>query len=436
MCIDFSKTIEHPILNKFLKSDKTLTKFGIFSNKYSVFFKEKFSIPDEYFYPLDDGQKSLILNTIESKMEKMTNSKARPNYKDIVNVMKVFNDINKIFIKKPKALIIKNSNNEKKFGFQYDLSALFSDNNKEETLEMLRFISNEVVDIAFELSKLSIESENNQNIAEIERLKKTIERKAEAEMKKLFQDFDIYAQPIFKIEGQILKLNVQPKNEYVYNDNIKTENNSDGYKSLLSVLFNFRTHLNKSKIDEKNNYIFLVDEPDKNIHPISQMMLLNYFEDNIKDRNIAVVLTTHSPFLVSKSNNIKKLVVYRDSEGKTNLNEISSINSVSFRSHYINFVSEVLSKEDFSKKFLNKNIILNGKNEESFKKLKEKIEAMAFGFKVNVFSKDEFNKSFHNIIESVKIEFVKSKNDRNEISKFLETYNSIEIDEDQIEEIE
>jgi len=73
---------------------------------------------------------------------------------------------------------------------------------------------------------------------------------------------------------------------------------SSGEKSILNIIF-YVEKIIQNNVSEK--YVFLLDEPDNELHPNWQKKLLYYLIETFKDRkqNIHFILTTHSPFLLS-----------------------------------------------------------------------------------------------------------------------------------------
>jgi len=73
---------------------------------------------------------------------------------------------------------------------------------------------------------------------------------------------------------------------------------SSGEKSILNIIF-YVERIIQNNVSEK--YVFLLDEPDNELHPNWQKKLLHYLIEIFKNRkqNIHFILTTHSPFLLS-----------------------------------------------------------------------------------------------------------------------------------------
>ncbi len=128
---------------------------------------------------------------------------------------------------------------------------------------------------------------------------------------------------------------------------------STGEKNLLvfySRLFQL-VSTNKYNTKIKNNIVFLLDEPDVTFHPewsrrfIDSLVII--INDLLPEKNVKVIITTHSPFILSDipSENViflkylkersKRLIIYRSNEdGQTFANNIHSLLSDSFFLEY------------------------------------------------------------------------------------------------------
>jgi len=73
---------------------------------------------------------------------------------------------------------------------------------------------------------------------------------------------------------------------------------SSGEKSILRIRFYIESIINKH---QGSNNIFLIDEPDNDMHPNWQKKLISYLTNVFKDSetNFHFIITTHSPFLLS-----------------------------------------------------------------------------------------------------------------------------------------
>ncbi len=80
---------------------------------------------------------------------------------------------------------------------------------------------------------------------------------------------------------------------------------------------NFYNSLISNKI--KKNIIILIDEGETTLHPEWQKRYINYYidflKDNFPDKNFHIILTTHSPFLISDLPKENIIFLDTDKEG-------------------------------------------------------------------------------------------------------------------------
>jgi len=72
---------------------------------------------------------------------------------------------------------------------------------------------------------------------------------------------------------------------------------SSGIQSLIPLLLVLDNEI--EKYDGGYNKSFIVEEPELNLFPIKQKMLLNYIADKINGKNLKLIITTHSPYILS-----------------------------------------------------------------------------------------------------------------------------------------
>jgi len=79
---------------------------------------------------------------------------------------------------------------------------------------------------------------------------------------------------------------------------------------------------------EKNNILICLDEPDSFLHPNWQKQLfnhlINFFQLNYPDRNFHLILTTHSPFLLSDIP--KQNIIFLDTDDNGNCKIVDGLN--------------------------------------------------------------------------------------------------------------
>lgn len=99
------------------------------------------------------------------------------------------------------------------------------------------------------------------------------------------------------------------------------EDRSDGFKKFISILLMLSTRVETGII---NNAIILIDEPDRSLYPTGS----KYLRDElikIAEKNI-VCYSTHSPFMIDKKTLGRHLIVTKDNENITTLNEVNNSN--------------------------------------------------------------------------------------------------------------
>lgn len=116
-------------------------------------------------------------------------------------------------------------------------------------------------------------------------------------------------------------------NEIITNEkyNISLNKNGLGYNNLLAMAASI-TSL-KENLAPGEFSLFLVEEPEAHLHPQLLDLVLDYFNDNIED-NAQVIISSHSPVLVSNSKMNEIILINNDGAGcnsvslkNTNLND-------------------------------------------------------------------------------------------------------------------
>lgn len=72
---------------------------------------------------------------------------------------------------------------------------------------------------------------------------------------------------------------------------------SSGIQSLIPLLLVLDDEI--KKYDGGYNKSFIVEEPELNLFPIKQKLLLNYIMDKASKKNLNLIITTHSPYILS-----------------------------------------------------------------------------------------------------------------------------------------
>jgi len=100
------------------------------------------------------------------------------------------------------------------------------------------------------------------------------------------------------------------------NAQIGYKNLSSGERTLFSQFTNIFKTIYQYKFD---NYLIILDEPDNRLHPQWQKeyinLLIKFLKANFKDKNFHIILTTHSPFLISDLPKENIIFLDRDKNG-------------------------------------------------------------------------------------------------------------------------
>ncbi|TAE03685.1 MAG: hypothetical protein EAZ97_01145, partial [Bacteroidetes bacterium] len=96
--------------------------------------------------------------------------------------------------------------------------------------------------------------------------------------------------------------------------------------SFYSRMYAVIDHHTKDKKDDIINYYILLDEPDLGLHPQWQKQLLknliSVLPKIFKDKKIQLILTSHSPFLVSDLPKENIIFLEKDAEGKCKVSKL------------------------------------------------------------------------------------------------------------------
>lgn len=100
-----------------------------------------------------------------------------------------------------------------------------------------------------------------------------------------------------------LRLLFFPKaNTIVSRDDFRSlEENSLGYNNLLYLATVLAELTDVAAVAEEPEYlkILLIEEPEAHLHPQLQIMLLKYLDKTAKEKDVQIIVTTHSPVLAS-----------------------------------------------------------------------------------------------------------------------------------------
>lgn len=117
-----------------------------------------------------------------------------------------------------------------------------------------------------------------------------------------------------KNDGIDIKENLKDKTEI----NFFIKQNGLGYNNILSMA----TELSNSKQIETDDFVLmLLEEPEAHLHPQLLYLLNDFLQEN---NNMQIILTSHSPTLISRFK-IDKLIVLQQNEDKINISNLSKI---------------------------------------------------------------------------------------------------------------
>lgn len=237
-------------------------------------------------------------------------------YQKTEYIFRIFLNIEKILIKKPEIIYIKNSSKKDKLEYIFDLNYLFEKINIEEAFSEKAKINNILNFLYPEKEELKFYYEMpNGNEKNEKKLK--IEEKIYNNLKIVLKNFEFIDFEIkINIVNNQIKLQFNSKNDWLIGSN-ESKNNSDGTKAFLDFVVTLNSVIYGNINDQIK--IIMVDEPENNLSIPLQMELKKYLKTLIEKNQdlfqyIYIVFATHSPLLY-------------DSEFKTNLFERDQIGS-------------------------------------------------------------------------------------------------------------
>ena len=162
--------------------------------------------------------------------------------------------------------------------------------------------------------------ENLQNDTEIKEILSNYDNKARTKTKNIFNDekdgIKNVLKKYFEIENIDYEYNgrdgITPKINIVNRYGDKTSKDLSHSGSGIRKIIKF---IARTKFDGQQKSIFLIDEPEQNLHPNFQSSLIKFLEDE----NIQCIFTSHSPTFVEhcmNSKNCEVLICERDENSK------------------------------------------------------------------------------------------------------------------------
>ena len=147
-----------------------------------------------------------------------------------------------------------------------------------------------------------------------------------------------------------------------------------GFRWFFSFLLftNFRPHRKSSS----KGLLYLFDEPASNLHPSAQQELLKRFKKLCENKNVTIIYTTHSHYLIDPSNLENTFVVMNRTLESANISTGSPkstdikveryrkfMSSKSPISYYAQPILEVLDYRPSNLEFVPKSVFVEGKND-------------------------------------------------------------------------
>lgn len=159
----------------------------------------------------------------------------------------------------------------------------------------------------------AIENESNKEIADIQN---SVLRITTKDFKKIFSQADIDDE--FQIQ---MTINAKSNELYFWIQNkmtngkvIKFSEESEGMQWYLSMYILLHEYFEKDAND-LTNYILLIDEPNIYLHASAQLDLLNnIFKEKLRD--IQIIYTTHSPYMIDSDDLFSLRIIHKDNQTK------------------------------------------------------------------------------------------------------------------------
>lgn len=112
---------------------------------------------------------------------------------------------------------------------------------------------------------------------------------------------------------------VNTDNNFIEMFNLEFKGLSSGQQALLNMYSSFYDVLDK--IEDKKNVLVLMDEPELYFHPEWQRkyiyFIVKFFNTYYKDKNIQIIFTSNSPYVLSDLNNSSVIMMEKEEKNKT-----------------------------------------------------------------------------------------------------------------------
>lgn len=183
----------------------------------------------------------------------------------------------------------------------------------------------------------AVDSDNQQSIINI--VNKTVSV-VTSDFKKIFTQVkkDDYFKISMTIDSKNRKLNFWIQNKITGDSVIPFSSESEGMQWYLSLYFKLYDYFDS---DSNSNYILLIDEPNIYLHAEAQFDLLNSVFKN-KLKNIQVIYTTHSPYMIDSEDLFSLRIIDKDNETKIYNNTMDYLKNANPDVGQVDILSPVL----------------------------------------------------------------------------------------------
>ncbi len=238
--------------------------------------------------------------------------------------------------------------------------------------------------------------EGNIEESESDILRDDLFLKVNKELKKYFSSIkNIVGYPRFIYQGGFINLSIDNKNNWEI-DSFKENNRSTGFKAFFRILLNIKADI------AKNNYTyFLIDEPEQALHPFLQEELTKILETIINKKNITILFSTHSPYIIKEKVDLSNVTFVMRNYGENtklptgstyNYNLLENNNFYKLFIKYMN--NELAGEEKYSFKIFLDRTLMVGSIEQMNKDYKKLNNCINENEKIQELKKTWYLKNF------------------------------------------
>ncbi|ASZ09077.1 hypothetical protein CK556_01740 [Mesoplasma chauliocola] len=316
----------------------------IFNKKSDIIGDKYFTFENNRYYPNFDNIEKAIAN------------KSLPNKLVIIPILECIINIREIFSKQISIFFIDSASNEFDLQHKTDIMDLNDPDKSKKIIELLYFIGYKALQEAKNIYKMASNSSLDTNKSEIS--KKRIIDWANEKIISIFDFFQLYGTPNFSINQTSITLSINFDKKVKFGEPTELKSNSDGFKSILHFIKKFEYALEYSKYNNEK-IILIADELDKNIHPLIQFQLLDYIKERIKDSNIYLIISTHSPFLIELNNEVCNFyIVSKEEDGSLKISEKNNLKNEEVSSSFLVLAKKTLDNHEFISNLGKKRVII------------------------------------------------------------------------------